>query len=107
MTQPLAVRDQSDRRFRLLIGVAAFVIIGAGIQQAAELLNSILLAMLLTVAVLPAFEAMRRRGVPKGLAVALTSLLLAGVVLALLGLLGLSGIRLIQALSQNQDRADA
>jgi predicted PurR-regulated permease PerM len=100
MTQPLADLDQPDRRFRLLIGTAAFVIIGAGIQQAAELLNSILLAMLLTVAVLPAFEAMRRRGVPKGLAVALTSLLLAGVVLALLGLLGLSGTRLIQVLPQ-------
>jgi predicted PurR-regulated permease PerM len=101
------VAGESDRRFRLLIGTAAFVIVGAGIRQAAELLNSILLAMLLTVAVLPAFEAMRRRGVPKGLAVALTTLLLGGVVLALLGLLGLSGTRLIQVLPVYQDRAEA
>jgi AI-2 transport protein TqsA len=107
MTQPPAVLDSSDRRFRLLIGTAAFVIIAAGIRQAAELLNSILLAMLLIVAVLPAFEAMRRRGLPKGLAVALTSLLLGVVVLALLGILGLSGTRLIQALPEYQDRAQA
>src|ERR671914_2549169 len=107
MTQPPAVFDHSDGRFRLLIGTAAFVIIAAGIQQAAELLNSILLAMLLTVAVLPAFEALRRRGVPKGLAVALTTLLLGGVVLALLGILGLSGTRLIQVLPEYQNRAES
>ena len=107
MTQPPGMLDQADRRFRLLIGTAAFVIIAAGIRQAAELLNSILLGMLLVVAVLPAFEAMRRRGVPKGLAVALTSLLLAGVVLALLGILGLSGTRLIQVLPDYQNRAES
>lgn len=107
MAQSLAVPDQSDSRFRLLIGVAAFVIIAAGIREAAELLNSILLAMLLAVAVLPAFEAMRRRGVPKGLAVALTSLLLGGVVLALLGILGLSGTRLVQVLPEYQNRAES
>jgi AI-2 transport protein TqsA len=107
MTQPLATLDQSDRRFRWMIGTAAFVIIAAGIRQAAELLNSILLAMLLIVTVLPAFEALRRRGVPKGLAVALTTLLLGGVVLALLGILGLSGTRLIQVLPQYQDRAES
>src|SRR5918997_484331 len=106
MVNPLAVVGESDRRFRLLIGTAAFVIVGAGIRQAAELLNSILLAMLLTVAVLPAFEAMRRKGVPKGLAVALTSLLLAGVVLGLLGTLGLSATRLVQVLPEYQGRAE-
>ena len=95
----------TDRHYRLLLGTAAFVIIAAGIREAAELLNSILLAMLLTVTVVPAFDALRRRGVPKGLAVVLTSLLLAGVLLVLLGLLGLSGTRLIQVLPHYQDRA--
>jgi AI-2 transport protein TqsA len=95
----------SDRHYRLLIGTAAFVIIAAGIREAAELLNSILLAMLLTVTVVPAFDALRRRGVPKGLAVVLTSLLLAGVLVVLLGLLGLSGTRLIQVLPHYQARA--
>ncbi len=101
------VQDRSDRHYRLLIGTAAFVIIAAGIREAAEVLNSILLAMLLTVTVVPAFDALRRRGVPKGLAVVLTSLLLAGVLVALLGILGLSGTRLIQVLPQYQERAQA
>jgi predicted PurR-regulated permease PerM len=70
-------------------------------------LNSILLAMLLTVTVVPAFDALRRRGVAKGLAVVLTSLLLAGVLVVLLGVLGLSGTRLIQVLPDYQERAQA
>jgi predicted PurR-regulated permease PerM len=96
-----------DRHYRLLIGTAAFVIIAAGIREAAEVLNSILLAMLLTVTVVPAFDALRRRGVAKGLAVVLTSLLLAGVLVVLLGILGLSGTRLIQVLPDYQERAQA
>jgi AI-2 transport protein TqsA len=97
--------DRFDRHYRLLLGTAAFVIIAAGIRVAAELLNSILLAMLLTVTVVPAFDALRRRGVPKGLAVVLTSLLLAGVLVVLLGVLGLSGTRLIAVLPHYQERA--
>jgi predicted PurR-regulated permease PerM len=96
-----------DRHYRLLIGTAAFVIVAAGIREAAEVLNSILLAMLLTVTVVPAFDALRRRGVAKGLAVVLTSLLLAGVLVVLLGVLGLSGTRLIQVLPDYQERAQA
>ena len=105
MTHAPAPRDRSDRHYRLLIGTAAFVIIAAGIREAAELLNSILLAMLLTVTVIPAFDALRRRGVSAGLAVVLTSLLLTGVLVSLLGLLGLSGTRLIQVLPEYQGRA--
>lgn len=99
------ITDRSDRHFRLLLGTAAFVIIAAGIREAAEVLNSILLAMLLTVTVVPTFDTLRRRGVSKGVAVILTSLLLVGVLLALLGLLGLSGTRLIRVLPEYQDRA--
>jgi AI-2 transport protein TqsA len=97
--------ERSDRHYRLLLGTAAFVIIAAGIRVAAEVLNSILLAMLLTVTVVPAFDALRRRGVPKGLAVLITSLLLAGVMVVLLVVLGLSGTRLIQVLPHYQERA--
>jgi AI-2 transport protein TqsA len=70
-------------------------------------LNSILLAMLLTVTVVPAFDALRRRGVSKGLAVVCTSVLLAAVLLILLATLGLSGTRLIQVLPHYQDRAQS
>ena len=104
---PVSIPPGRDRHYRLLIGTAAFVIIAAGIREAAEVLNSILLAMLLTVTVVPAFDALRRRGVAKGLAVVLTSLLLAGVLVVLLGVLGLSGTRLIQVLPDYQDRAEA
>ncbi len=105
MVIPPSLPDRSNRHYRLLIGTAAFVIIAAGIREAAEVLNSILLAMLLTVTVVPAFDALRRRGVSKGLAVAITSLLLVVVLVALLGILGLSGTRLIQVLPDYQDRA--
>ena len=98
---------RSDRRYRLLIGTAALVIIAAGIRESAPVLNSILLAMLLTVTVLPAFDALRHRGVSKGLAVLCTSLLLAGVLVAMLGLLGFTGTQLIQVLPRYQDQAQS
>lgn len=107
MTLPLGPRPRSERHYRLLIGTAALVVVAAGIREAAQVLNSIFLAMLLTVTVVPAFDALRRRGVPKGLAVVLTSLLLAGVLVVLLGILGLSGTRLIQVLPHYQDRAES
>ena len=105
MTHPAPAPGRSDRHYRVLIGTAAFVIIAAGIREAAEILNSILLAMLLTVTVVPAFDALRRRGVPKGLSVVLTSLLLAGGLVVLLGVLGFSGTRLIQVLPHYEARA--
>jgi predicted PurR-regulated permease PerM len=105
MTHPSSPHERTDRHYRLLIGTAAFVIIAAGIRVAAELLNSILLAMLLTVAVVPAFDALRRRGVPKVLAVVFTSLLLAGLMVALVTVVGLSGTRLIQVLPHYEERA--
>ena len=107
MLRSFGLQDRLDRHYRLLIATAALVIIAAGIREAAEVLNSILLAMLLTVTVVPAFDAFRRRGVSKGLAVVLTTLLLAGVLVVLLGILGLSGTRLIQVLPHYQDRAQS
>ena len=98
---------QTGRRHRLLIDIAALVVIGAGIRYAASLLDSILLAALLAVAVVPAFDYLRRRGVSKGLAVVLTTLLLAGVMLALLGFVGVAGTRLVRVLPGYQDKAEA
>jgi AI-2 transport protein TqsA len=106
MTIPSGLLDRSDR-YRLLIGTAAFVIIAAGIRQAAPLLNSILLAMLLVVTVAPVFEVLRRRRMSTGLAAALTTLLLAVLVLALLGFIGVAGTRLVQVLPGYQDKAES
>ena len=104
MTYSSGLFNQSDRWYRPLIGIAAFVIIAAGIRTAAPVLNSILLAALLAVAVLPTFDGLRRRGVSKGLAVTLTTLLLVVVVLALLGFLGVAGSRLVQVLPRYRTR---
>ena len=107
MALPVSPQHRSDRQYRVLIACAALVVIGAGIRQAAPVLNSILLAMLLTVTVVPAFERLRRRGLGTGLAVVLTSLLLVVGLLVLLAMLGFSGTRLIQVLPHYQDRAQA
>jgi AI-2 transport protein TqsA len=101
------VHLQSDIWYRRLMLAAAVVIIAAGIRQAANLLDTILLALLLTVTVLPAFDALRRRRVSKGLSVVLTTLLLATVMLALLGFLGVAATRLVQVLPTYQDKAEA
>ncbi len=107
MTYSSGLFTQSDRWYRPLIATAAFVIIAAGIRTAAPVLNSILLAVLLAVAVLPTFDGLRRRGVSKGLAVTLTTLLLVVVVLALIGFLGVAATRLVQTLPRYQDKAEA
>ena len=107
MTGSYGTLLQSDKWYRRLVVAAAVVIIAAGIREAANLLNSMLLALLLTVAVLPAFDALRRRGVSKGLSVVLTTLLLASVMLALLGFLGVAATRLVQVLPTYQDKAEA
>jgi predicted PurR-regulated permease PerM len=107
MTLSLLPQGPSDRRYRILVACAALVVIAAGIREAAPVLNSILLAMLLTVTVVPVFDALRRRGVGRGLSVVLTSLLLAGTLLVLLGVIGLSGTRLIQVLPHYQERAQS
>jgi AI-2 transport protein TqsA len=107
MTHSSGLLDRTDQWYRLSIGTAAVVIIAAGIRYAASLLDSILLAMLLAMAVVPAFDTLRRRGVSKALAVVLTTLLLAGVVVALLGLLGVAGSQLVRVLPRYEDKAEA
>jgi predicted PurR-regulated permease PerM len=107
MTQLFGLLDQSDRRYRVLVSVAALVIIAAGIREAAPVLDSILLAGLLAMAVVPAFDDLRRRGVSKGVAAALTTLMLAIIVLALIGFLGVAATRLVRALPTYQDKAEA
>ena len=65
MLRPLGLPDHLARHYRVLIATAALVIVAAGIREAAEVLNSILLAMLLTVTVVPAFDALRRGACPR------------------------------------------
>ena len=107
MTHFFGAVSESDRRYRLLLATAALVIIAAGVREAAPILDSMLLATLLAMAVVPAFDDLRRRGVSKGVAAALTTLLLAVVLVSLIGFLGVAGTRLVRALPTYQDKAEA
>jgi AI-2 transport protein TqsA len=107
MSFPLGPLERLDQRQHALLTIAALVVIGYGIRAAASLLQSLLLALLLTVAVLPAFETLRRRGVSKGIATALTSVLLVLIAVALLGFLAVSGTQLVQVLPTYQEKVEA
>jgi predicted PurR-regulated permease PerM len=107
VTDLFGLLPQDERRYRWVIGTAALVIVAAGIHEAAPVLNSILLSLLLAVAVIPAFDSLRRRGLSKGMAAALTTLLLTAVVAALLGFLGVAATRLVRVLPDYQDKAQA
>jgi predicted PurR-regulated permease PerM len=89
------------------VATAALAVIAVVIRQAAPVLDSILLALLLAVAVLPTFDALRRRGISRGVAAALTTLMLALVLVVLLGSLGVAASRLVQVLPGYQDKAEA
>jgi predicted PurR-regulated permease PerM len=103
----LGLLDRLDRRYRLVVGLAALVVIAAGIRSAGSILDSLLLALLLTVVVLPAFDALRKRGLSKGIAITITTLLLLGIALALLGFLGVTGTELVQVLPSYQEKLEA
>jgi predicted PurR-regulated permease PerM len=107
MSVTLGLLDRLDRRYRLLVGLAALVVIAAGIRAAGPVLDGLLLALLLTVLVLPAFDALRRRGLSKGIAITLTTLLLIALAVALLGFLGVTGTELVQVLPGYQEKLEA
>lgn len=99
--------EQLDRRQRLLITIASMVVIAAGIRASASLLDSLLLALLLTVAVLPVFNTLRERGLSKGLAITLTTILLLTIALALLGFLAVAGTQLVRVVPSYQPQVEA
>src|SRR5688572_17121912 len=107
MSVTLGLLDRLDRRYKLLVGLAALVVIAAGIRSAGSILDSLLLALLLTVVVLPAFDALRKRGLSKGIAITATTLLLLGIAIALLGFLGVTGTELVQVLPSYQEKLEA
>ncbi|HKP30197.1 MAG TPA: AI-2E family transporter [Gemmatimonadales bacterium] len=106
MSVTLGLLDRLDRRYRLIVGLAALVVIAAGIREAGPVLDGLLLALLLTVLVLPAFDALRRRGLSKGIAITITTLLLIGLAVALLGFLGVTGTELVQVLPGYQEKLE-
>ena len=98
--------DLLQRHGRTLLAGACLVIIAAGVRAAAGILNSLLLAGLLTIAILPVFETLRRRGYSDALAVAIPTATLLLAVLSLIGFLGLSGTQLVKVLPSYQSKVD-
>lgn len=107
MTPSSGLLDRFDRRYKALVGLAALVVIAAGIRSAGGVLDSLLLAVLLTVVVLPVFEALKRRGFGTGASLAATTVLLASIALALLGFLGVAATQLVQVLPTYQVKMEA
>lgn len=75
------MNDQSLRPLYLLVGVACLFVIMFGIKGSAVIINPILLAVIITIAVLPLPNNLRRRGVSGRVSLALTILLVLGVML--------------------------
>ena len=97
----MPMSPRADRYLRL---GAYFVIIGIGIKAAAGILDSLLLAAMLTVAVIPVFERAKRRGGSTGIAIAATTLTLLVVVAAMIGFLGITATRLVQTVPAYEAR---
>jgi predicted PurR-regulated permease PerM len=76
------------------------------VKAAAGLLNSLLLAGLLTIAILPVFEILRRRGYSDSLAIAIPTATLLLAVLGLIGFVGLSATQLVRVLPSYQSKVD-
>ena len=82
MTEPAP----ASRTSQVLLTVALLIVITLGIRMAADLVTILVVSLVLTLLTLPAVAALDRRGIPRGVAVAVVSL---GAFLLLLGLVGL------------------
>lgn len=98
--------QQLDRRLRLLVALASLAVLAAGIRAASSVLDSVLLALLLTIAVLPIYQALRDRGVSNAIALLVTTAMLVVAALALLGFVAVAGTQLIQSLPAYQAKLD-
>ena len=88
-----------------LVGAAAAVVVLVGIALASDVVAPVMLALILTLAVVPVAKIMRRRGVP-GWAATLAALVLAYlIVLFLIIGIGASIVQLAALLPQYTDRA--
>jgi AI-2 transport protein TqsA len=80
---PETTADQSSAAFRLLLGVAASVVIIGGLRVAQPLLVPLALAGLFTVTSLPLLNQLRRARVPSIVAIPLVLLLIVGMLVAI------------------------
>lgn len=93
-------RPGLPRALSLLLGGAAAVIIVAGVKAVAWLVAPSFLALVIVLLVHPLHVWMRRRGVPRGLALVGLLFAIYGVILAMAAIIGLAVVRLAGALPE-------
>jgi len=82
----MAVAAPVSGSSRYLLIVALLIVIILGVRMAADLVTILVVSLVLTLLTLPAVAALDRRGIPRGVSVAIVSL---GAFLLLLGIVGL------------------
>jgi predicted PurR-regulated permease PerM len=93
--------------YRLLVGLAAVVLIITGIRAASGLLGQILLALMLTVAVLPAGQWALRKGWPRWAAGLFTVLCGFSILVVVVGGVAISIVQLVATLPNYSARAES
>jgi AI-2 transport protein TqsA len=93
------------RSVLLLLGAAAVVVVGAGIRGAAGIVAPVVLALVLTIAVLPVAAWSRRRGWPSWVGTGLALISVYAIVLVLVLGLALAVVKLAELLPQYADNA--
>jgi AI-2 transport protein TqsA len=95
-----------DRLTPYLKLAAYVVVVGAGIRAVSGILDSVLLALTLTLAMTPLLQALQRRGLSSGAAIAVTTLVMLIAVLGLLSFLGLATTSLVRTVPVYQARVE-
>lgn len=95
--------ERSKPLLYLIVGLAGLFIIIFGIRASADLLNPILLAIVITIAVSPLPAKLTSRGIPGWLSLVLTFLLVVGLIGLVILLVILSGGRLAEQIPQIQE----
>ncbi|HEX9167022.1 MAG TPA: AI-2E family transporter [Gemmatimonadales bacterium] len=98
------LHDHLDHKLRYLVAGACLVVIAAGVRTAQGPLTSLLFALLITIAILPVFGGLRRRGMSTGFALTLAALLMIGTILAILAFLGLAATNLVRMVPTYEDK---
>lgn len=92
--------------YRLMVGIAAAVIVIWGMQMAASFLSTVLLAIVLTISVTPLMIWLQRKGLPGWLAMLLTMGMVTVAFVMVVVLLGVSIAQLIDTLPEYQDEIE-
>ena len=99
--------DRTARPIYIIIAASSLFIIMFGIKATAVIINPILLALIITIAVLPLPGLLAKRGMSHKLALVLTILLVVGVIVAVMLLFGFGIYSLIQDLPTYADDIEA